>query len=202
MKKILLFMMIPLILLNAVSAASINIVSDTSNKYFDGTNWQNAVATWVHGSWPSISGATWIWNSNLITDPSQDETVQFQKSFELPACNAYTGNIRITTDNEYILKINGNNVGSDTNWQNIETYNIDSYLQHGTNLIEIEAKNRKCSTDNIPPDQCNAYNNPAGVLYSADISYCDQAEVPEFTTVGATLALVGAGLYVYKKKKQ
>jgi len=28
------------------------------------------------------------------------------------------------------------------------------------------------------------------------------AYVPEFTTIGATLALVGAGLYIYKKKKQ
>ena len=28
------------------------------------------------------------------------------------------------------------------------------------------------------------------------------AVIPEFTTIGATLALVGAGLYIYKKKKQ
>ena len=35
-------------------------------------------------------------------------------------------------------------------------------------------------------------------------SYCatsDGNEIPEFTTIGAALALAGAGLYVYRKRK-
>jgi len=197
MKKIVL-LLLPVIMLSFVSAASTNIVSDTSNEYYDGSNWQNAVATWVHGSWPSISGATWIWNSLHVTDPTHPETVQFKKTFALPACETgYTGSIKITTDNEYILKINGHSVGSDTNWQTVETYsNIGSDLVSGSNLIEIEAKNRDCTEVS---GVCDWSTNPAGVLYSADIS-CGN-EVPEFTVIGSALALVGAvSIFLMRRK--
>jgi len=202
MKKISILFILSIVCFSGIaSAATMSVVSDTSNEYYDGINWQPAVATWVHGSWPVISGATWIWNSYFITDPSQDEIVQFKKTFRLPACEAYTGSISITTDNEYSLNINSNLVVADNNWKSVENRDISSYLQSGINVIEITAKNRKCSDDGVIP--CNVYRNPAGVIYSADISYdCEAEEVPEFTVIGAGLALLGAGLFIYRKQSK
>jgi YqxM protein len=42
-----------------------------------------------------------------------------------------------------------------------------------------------------------------GVLWSAaiNIESCSNNEIPEFTTIGATVALIGAGLYIWKKRQ-
>ena len=164
-------------------------------------------------SWPSISGAPWIWTSFLVDDESKFGPFTFKKTFNIPN-DAYgiDGFIRITTDNAYKVYLNGVLLGSDgavtspppthsdqpnhvAQWSSIETYNFDP--QPGANEIRIEAVNYR-----VPVDP---FNNPAGVLYRADFRYNvpePTNEIPEFTTIGAGLVLAGAGAYMYRKRRQ
>lgn len=153
---------------------TLTVVSDVTNEWWDGTTWQPAVACWVHPAWPSIPGATWIWRTKY-TDPSWEyENVpeggwEFRKIFILPT-NAYDiiGSINITADNVYGLWVNEVYIGGDyrcaaIGWATIETFDITAALQPGENLIRIQALNYGSWGD--------AYTNPAGLIYRADISY-------------------------------
>ncbi len=79
----------------------------------------------------------WIWSA---TDgrPAGEEVV-FAKKFKLPAKT--TGGIIITCDNEYVLTINGKEIGRDSNWETVESYDVSGALQAGANTIRVEAKN-------------------------------------------------------------
>jgi len=171
-------------------------VSDTSNQVAassDGTTYGpfgNAVATWVHPSWPSISGATWIADTYYEEDPVNDTWLKFQKSFTIPS-NAIdiSGSIEITSDNAYELSFNGVLIGSDGEvygpchddheWSSIENWTVSP--QTGTNTIEVIVRNYAGNS--------NPTSNPIGVLYKMTVDY----ETPVSHTVSGTITYHDGG---------
>ena len=213
MKKLFGIMMFIFVIIAAFAYADTEVmetvVSDTTNTY-DGSN--PAVATFVHSSWPSIPGATWIWTCFLVDAESKFGPYTFKKTFSIPNdAHSIGGSIMITADNAYKVYLNGVLLGSDgtvsspppthdqepnhvAQWSSIETYNF--VPQPGANEITIQANNYRGWVD---PN-----TNPAGVLYRAVFVYKvpePTNDVPEFGTIGAAFALAGAGAYLYRKRK-
>ncbi|GEM_PF-2848672 len=139
------------------------IVSDPSVSWSsDGTTWEPAVACWVHPSWGTISGATWIWTSYLVDSFDKYGPFMFRKTFTVPDnASNITCVIQITTDGNYKLYFNGEFIGKENNWLIIGTYLITP--KKGLNEILIEAANGI----NI----INPFKNPAGLSFKATITY-------------------------------
>ncbi|MBR9700751.1 hypothetical protein GOV11_02700 [Candidatus Woesearchaeota archaeon] len=130
------------------------VVSDTSVQVTDGNIYTNlslypynAIAAWQHSAWISNvnptfagSGATWIWESVYANDPLADEYVTFKKTFEIEG-EPTAGTLRITCDNEYTATLNGLPVGVDDNWKSVESYDVTSLLNAGSNTLEVIALN-------------------------------------------------------------
>ena len=175
------------VMFNAVPIAratyTLTVVSDTDTVWYDGTAWQSAVACWVHGSWPTITGATWIWRTQY-TDPAWEyanvphhedgDYWIFRRTFTLPeGAYDFSGMLTtITADNAYEIYINGVYVGGDgalnkdgpdtQQWKSIEQY-IGFTPLSGENVIEIRSVNFF---------SYGTYSsNPAGLIYKVDVSY-------------------------------
>ncbi|MFW9772026.1 MAG: hypothetical protein ACFFEO_07665 [Candidatus Thorarchaeota archaeon] len=163
------------------------IVSDSDVVWEDLSNiWQPAVLCWTHGSWPSITGASWIWRTEF-TDPAWEYANVpqysvlpdeygwlFKKDFILPdTAHNIIGTMAITTDNSYKLWVNEIDVGGDGTmhkdgpgsheWETIETYDISDKLVSGENNISIRALNYFGSG--------SSSSNPAGLIFKASICY-------------------------------
>jgi len=166
-----------------VRAYELTIVSDTDTMWWDGTAWQPAVACWVHPSWPTIEGATWIWRTEETDPASEYANVPshvdgdywiFRRVFTIPE-DAYdvTGTlVTITADNAYAIYINEALIGEDgplckdgpdtTQWKSVETY-YGFTAKPGENVIEIKAVNFF---------SWGSYSsNPAGLIYKVILSY-------------------------------
>lgn len=139
----------------------------------------NAVATWVHGNWPSIAGAAWISTAYYVEDPVNDSWRWFQGEMTL-ACTAYnivSGTmVMATSDNAEEFYFNGAFVGSDgevqvpftddQEWNTIISYAISP--QPGVNTLDFIVRNY-AQGGGIPT------SNPTGLLYKATVDY----EVPD-----------------------
>lgn len=163
--------------------APIILTSGTENEWYDpgAESWNPAVElTSLHPVWEKTIGprgesvgidAPWMWKTDmpLATEEevAYDSVVTFRRKFTLLDGFKISGSIVITADNEYRLHINGNLVGSDTEVQDAETYDISPYLHPGENEITIEVVN--LGMPEAWPD--NPEWNPAGVIYQAEISY-------------------------------
>ena len=144
-----------------------------------------AVPTWVHPSWPSLAGATWISTTYLIEGPVPYASSwrKFEETFEVPRYATPTGGaITVTSDNAEEVYINGALVGADgevqgpyidnLEWATMLTYTIpQSALQTGTNTLEIIVRNY--------PRFSSPYDNPTGVIYKMEVNY----EVPSVVEV-------------------
>lgn len=138
-------------------AAEVTIVSDTETKYFNGVEYVNSVATWKHPSWPTVDGATWIWNSLYTAFPTTGETVEFQRMFNIPGI-PISGDIEMmTADNEFTGYLNTNLFGSDNAWATTHSYELDD-LQQGENTLEFSVINWEYPTT-------NPQVNPGGLVY-------------------------------------
>jgi signal transduction histidine kinase len=81
---------------------------------------------------------SWIWETNTY----DRQTVRFRRSFEIPA-GAFISRarLRITADNEYILYLDGRELGRDAEWRHLYEYDITSLLQPGRHVLAVEAYN-------------------------------------------------------------
>lgn len=173
------------------AAYTLTIVSDGNTEWFDpyegGGVWKPASPCWVHPSWPTIQGATWIWRT-YQTDPAWEyynvpyysETDEyywtFRRIFYLPddAYNIKGELVTITADNAYKIYINNVYIGGDgrlhrdgpdyLQWKSVETYYyFDGILKPGENIIEIRAVNFF---------SWGTYStNPAGLIYKVVLTY-------------------------------
>ncbi len=81
---------------------------------------------------------SWIWETNTY----DRQTVRFWKSFEIPAGAAISrARLRITADNEYILYLDGRELGRDAEWRHLYEYDITTLLQPGRHVLAVEAYN-------------------------------------------------------------
>ena len=80
----------------------------------------------------------WIWETNTF----DRQTVRFWRPFEIPADDSVTrARIRITADNEYILYLDGYELGRDAEWRHIYEYDITSLLGPGKHVLAVEVYN-------------------------------------------------------------
>ena len=83
--------------------------------------------------------ASWIWHQD---DPQKKNIyVHFRKAFQIPS-RPDEAIIHITADTEYMLWVNGVDIGrgpvlSDPRWQPYDTHDIAQFLQAGENIIAV-----------------------------------------------------------------
>jgi hypothetical protein len=178
----------------SVPTNACDVVSDTTNMIDGGTN---AVATYADNSaWTaSIPGATWIWNSYLVTTPTVDQSVTFNKSFTISSVPSATTTLTVAADNSFTASINGTQIGTDATAYNFidankHTYIVGPYLHLGLNTISFTVKNFGLASS-------TAQINPAGLLYKLHIpnenSNCGQVTATSTpTNTPPTITLIGA----------
>lgn len=140
---------------------SLTIVSDTQTQ----VNAHNAIPlTFVHPGWTaSISGATWIWETDGPTDPTIDQPFTFTRTFNWSG-PATAATLQVAADNFYEVSLNGNPVGGElANENNFQAGTQDSYdvltkLVPGVNTLTFTVTNK-----GVPGS--NGQSNPAGLLF-------------------------------------
>ncbi len=81
----------------------------------------------------------WIWHPTV---GEQAATVRFRGGFDLPAgVKAKRARLTITADDAYTLWLNGQRIGSGTDWQQLGIYDVAKHLRTGRNTIAVEVKN-------------------------------------------------------------
>lgn len=134
------------------------IVSDSQTL----ANGSPAVPTWVHSDWTAdIPGATWIWSEYLVSDPTNNVTVNFTRTFNLPA-GSFQGSLTIAADNFYTCYLNGLFIAADRGFMVEDRYSLDGMLQNGLNTF-------RCEVMNLEAPGSTPYLNPAGLLYKISI---------------------------------
>jgi cysteine-rich repeat protein len=148
-------------------ASDISIVSDTTNTIGDTINGAKAV-TFIHPGWTAaIPGATWIWQSDIVTRPDQEESYNFTKSITIPGAVTHA-TLDIAADNSYKVFINGVEAKADSSPDNFaaatqDSYEVTSALHSGTNTLTIEVTN-------LALDTTDPTRNPAGLLYNLTVT--------------------------------
>lgn len=90
------------------------------------------------GSYNFSDMGPWIWDTNTF----DRQTVRFWKSFEIPAgSTVLRSRLRITADNEYILYLDGRELGRDAEWRHLYEYDITALLAPGRHVLAVEAYN-------------------------------------------------------------
>jgi signal transduction histidine kinase len=81
---------------------------------------------------------SWIWETNTY----DRQTVRFWKSFEIPDGAVVTkARLRLTADNEYVLFLDGREIGRDAEWRHLYEYDITSLLEPGRHVLAVEVYN-------------------------------------------------------------
>jgi len=162
-----------------VEGCTLDLFSDTQDWVEEAGAY--AVPTWVHGSWTSIPGATWIWKTEEAENPRDGDTYTFKKMFNWTGGTVLAGDLEIATDNSYEIKLNGSPVASDAtidNFSSSDSHNLSGSVQNGLNTLEV-------TVENWPWDTDDSHTNPGGLLYhfalEGDARYCGEIvdEEPE-----------------------
>jgi two-component sensor histidine kinase len=81
---------------------------------------------------------SWIWDTNVC----DRQTVLFWRSFEITSGTTVSrARLRITADNEYILYLDGRELGRDAEWRHFYEYDITSLLGPGKHVLAVDAYN-------------------------------------------------------------
>jgi len=81
---------------------------------------------------------SWIWDTNTF----DRQTVRFWKSFGIPEGSTVTvARLRLTADNEYVLYLDGRELGRDAEWRHLYEYDITPLLRPGRHVLAVEAYN-------------------------------------------------------------
>jgi hypothetical protein len=143
-------------------------------KLFEQYDWQQFKP---HPEWASYADdgsantpawGKWIWFAE--GDPTKDAPVgkrYFRKSFDLPEAKPVRqATLWISADDHFAASINGQPVGSHTDWKSPQAIDIGKHLQPGQNVLAIEA-------ENLPPP-AGATANPAGLIAGLRIQTADE----------------------------
>lgn len=170
----------------AAQTGTQTLVSDTTNTVAPGTP---AVAAYIPPTWTaSIPGATWIWKSFMVADPTVIDETTFTKQFTLSGL-ATAGTITIAADDHFVATLNGVQFGSQNDFDNFKagnesTYDITPLLRPGVNTLTITVRN-------IATVEADPTANPAGLLYRL-VATTNGCAVTFFDTVQpATVSPVG-----------
>jgi hypothetical protein len=146
---------------------SLDVVSDTSSVVFTEGN---AVATWVHPSWATLPGATWIWNAFNVATPSVNESKTFTKTFNIIG-RPISATLDVAADNSYEGGVNTFpdlfvDLG-EFNYGLLDHYTVPiEDLSPGSNTISF-------FVTNFGVDGSTPTSNPAGLLYKLHVESND-----------------------------
>jgi quinoprotein glucose dehydrogenase len=90
----------------------------------------------------SWGGASWVWDepdANKV--PQNNEPRYLRCTFELAAKPA-AAELWITVDNVYVVYVNGQKIGEDSEWSTVEKYDVAKHLVVGKNVLAIKATNQ------------------------------------------------------------
>ena len=103
---------------------------------FDDATWSTSSIV-TYRSWTRLRDmkpqANWIWNPKA----SINKPTLFRKSFEITG-QPVSAALHISGDNIYQVYVNGVDVGSDSDWEKKEVYDINPYLMSGKNVIAVQ----------------------------------------------------------------
>jgi len=130
------------------------------------TTFTNAVKTFIHDSWASITGAEWIWKTEEVANPEEDEVYYFEKHFDIHG-TVSSATLEVAVDNSYKVWINDELIADrfdiEDNYSETKTYSIGYEKFDDTeNVIKFKVKNWEQSGGTWE-------TNPAGLLYRLDI---------------------------------
>lgn len=87
----------------------------------------------------SEAAAAWIWKS---TTPADQEKVYFRREFQLPP-DVQSANITIMCDDQHVIFINGQEIGTNQDWRVSHSYEVLPHLKQGSqNIIAIKGENQ------------------------------------------------------------
>lgn len=117
---------------------------NTTQNWLPAAQWNQAIPSQNYGlsPWGTLTGwpdnnAQWIWSTANANVSASLDPVWFRRIFSVPSTTNL--NISITTDNTYVLYLDGNKIGTGSNWQQVNSYirNIGA----GYHLLAINATN-------------------------------------------------------------
>ena len=117
-------------------------------------------ARWISPGAPEaghpIERASWIWHPATQAPGGQ---ACLRTSLDIPEGATVTAaSLRVAVDNEYTLSINGDEIGTGTEWRSAATYDVARALRAGRNAIALAVRNQ---------------DGPAGALLGLRVTYAD-----------------------------
>lgn len=79
---------------------------------------------------------TWVWFGGTDDGPRY-----LRRSFDVPA-KPTSALLRSTVDNTYVVFLNGERLGGDSQWESVDRHDVAGKLRVGRNVIAVEAANR------------------------------------------------------------
>jgi signal transduction histidine kinase len=80
----------------------------------------------------------WIWAAKTF----DSQTCRLWRSFEIPATSTVTrARLRMTVDNEYILYLDGRELGRGAEWRELYDYNLTPLISPGRHIFAVKAFN-------------------------------------------------------------
>ena len=91
------------------------------------------------GTASEVPTAQWIWGTPGGNEKAQAGRCEFQYQFSL--AKPKQGELIITCDNQYLVRINGRLVGMGDDWEEQERYDVSELLKDGENTIYVRCRN-------------------------------------------------------------
>src|SRR5262245_50313961 len=106
-----------------------------------------AVFTIVLPSWilgqpskaPDWGGATCVWHEPDANTVAQINEPRYLRLTFNVAAKPTSGELWITVDNVYVVYVNGQKIGADSEWSTVEKYDVAKHLVLGKNVLAIKA---------------------------------------------------------------
>ncbi len=136
-----------------------------------------------HQSLAADSGeAQWIWATDGNGKPASSTVCYFRKTFSMGG--AERGEIKITCDNKYELFVNGRRVGSGSDWQQLDRYDIRRYLREGRNIIAVKCENEASTSAGLVAQVTVMNSGNTDVSHATDGSWlCSTSDAPHWRDV-------------------
>ena len=85
---------------------------------------------------PTNSLGTWIW----ATETFDRQVCLFWRAFDLPATNAVKrARLRMTVDNDFVLFLDGRELGRGSEWREIYVFDVAPLLHAGPHVLAVKA---------------------------------------------------------------
>jgi putative heme-binding domain-containing protein len=90
---------------------------------------------------PGWGSARWIWDQADANSVAQTDDPRYVRRAFTLAAKPLKAELWIAADNEYTAYVNGQKVGTGTEWSKVDRYDVARHLTAGKNVLAIVAKN-------------------------------------------------------------